>query len=272
MVFGQNEFEKANSHKIVMVSNPRKDKREKVANYAAEEDELVSLSQMMKNCLSTLDESKPFFIMCEGGEIDWDSHANRTMPTIEAILAMDEAVKVAYEFYAQHPDETLIVVTADHETGGISLGTGAYALNLQALKHQQVSEGGFTRIINALRAQTGNKVSWEQTEQALKENFGFWGNVPLSQKQTDRLKAVYEKSLAGQEAKLEKSEYAQDEPIAAEAKRIMDEKALVGWTSGGHSAGFVPVFAIGAGAELFQGQMDNTEIPERIAKAAGYRQ
>ena len=79
-------------------------------------------------------------------------------------------------------------------------------------------------------------------------------------------------SLKNQQMKLEKSEYAQDEPIAAEAKRIIDEIALVGWTSGGHSAGYVPVFAIGAGAELFQGRIDNTEIPLRIAKAAGYTQ
>lgn len=233
---------------------------------------LAEVTRSAINFLSKKADEKGFFLMVEGGKIDWACHSNDAATVFREVMDMDEAVKVAYEFYAQHPDETLIVVTADHETGGISLGTGAYALNLQALKHQQVSEGGFTRIINALRAQTGNKVSWEQTEQALKENFGFWGNVPLSQKQTDRLKAVYEKSLAGQEAKLEKSEYAQDEPIAAEAKRIMDEKALVGWTSGGHSAGFVPVFAIGAGAELFQGQMDNTEIPGRIAKAAGYRQ
>ena len=52
----------------------------------------------------------------------------------------------------------------------------------------------------------------------------------------------------------------------------MSEIALVGWTSGGHSAGYVPVFAIGAGSENFSGRLDNIEIPERIAKAAGYTQ
>ena len=56
-----------------------------------------------------------------------------------------------------------------------------------------------------------------------------------------------------------------------EAKRIINEIALVGWVSGGHSAGYVPVFAIGAGAELFQGRMDNIEIPVRIAQAGGYK-
>lgn len=67
------------------------------------------------------------------------------------MVDLDDAIKVAYEFYEQHPDETLIVVTADHETGGIVLGKGPYTLNLQALKSQKVSESDYTRIINNLR-------------------------------------------------------------------------------------------------------------------------
>ena len=53
-------------------------------------------------------------------------------------------------------------------------------------------------------------------------------------------------------------------------KRILNSIANVGWTSGGHSAGYVPVFAIGVNAQLFQERMDNTEIPVKIAEAAGY--
>lgn len=210
--------------------------------------------------------------MVEGGKIDWACHSNDAATVFQEVIDFDNAIKVAYEFYAQHPDETLIVITADHETGGIVLGTGPYELNLQVLKNQKVSESGFTKIVNQLREKNKNQVSWEDIKQALKENFGFWDSVKLSDKQEARLKAVYESSLKNQQMKLEKSEYAQDEPIAAEAKRIIDEIALVGWTSGGHSAGYVPVFAIGAGAELFQGRIDNTEIPLRIAKAAGYTQ
>ena len=44
----------------------------------------------------------------------------------------------------------------------------------------------------------------------------------------------------------------------------------VGWQSGGHSNGYVPVFAIGVGAELFSGRIDNTDIPRKIASIAGY--
>lgn len=232
---------------------------------------LADITRSAINFLSK-DLSKGFFLMVEGGKIDWACHSNDAATAFHEVVDMDEAVKVAYEFYSQHPDETLIVVTADHETGGFVLGTGAYKLNLQVLKNQKVSENGFTRILNELRKKYNNNVSWEKVQQALKENFGFWDKVQLSKAQEERLQAKYTETFKGQEAKLEKSEYAQDEPLAAEAKRIIDEIALVGWTSGGHSAGYVPVFAIGAGAEQFQGRIDNTEIPVKIAKAAGYTQ
>lgn len=230
---------------------------------------LADITRSAINFLSK-DLSKGFFLMVEGGKIDWACHSNDAATAFHEVADMDEAVKVAYEFYSQHPDETLIVVTADHETGGFVLGTGANKLNLQVLKNQKVSESGFTRILNELRKKYNNNVSWKKVQQALKENFGFWDKVKLNEKQEERLLAKYNNTLKGKEAKLEKSEYAQDEPLAAEAKRIIDEIALVGWTSGGHSAGYVPVFAIGAGADLFQGRIDNTEIPIKIAKAAGY--
>ena len=217
------------------------------------------------------DMSKGFFLMVEGGKIDWACHGNDAATTFAEVQDFDNAIKVAYEFYEQHPDETLIVITADHETGGIVLGTGSYDLNLQALKAQKVSEGGFTKIVNGLRAKYKNQVSWEVIKQALKENFGFWDSVQLNEKQEARLKAVYDKTFNNQPVELEKTLYNQDEPIASEAKRILNQIAKVGWTSGGHSAGFVPVYAIGANAELFQGRMNNIEIPVKIAEAAGFQ-
>ena len=230
---------------------------------------LAEITRAGINFLSK-DLSKGFFLMVEGGKIDWAGHSNDAATNFREVMDFDEAIQVAYEFYAQHPDETLIVVTADHETGGISIGNGSYNLNLQALKSQKMSEGEFTRVINGLRAQYKNQVPWEAIQQALKENFGFWDSVQLSEKQEARLKAIYDKSFGNQPVDLEKTLYSQDEPLASEAKRILNSIANVGWTSGGHSAGYVPVFAIGANAQLFQERMDNTEIPVKIAEAAGY--
>jgi alkaline phosphatase len=208
--------------------------------------------------------------MVEGGKIDWACHANDGATVIKEVIDFDNAVKVAYEFYSQHPDETLIVITADHSTGGLALGTGSYELNLQVLKNQKVSEDGFTKVLNALRKKTGNKVTWEMAKNALTEYFGFWKEVKISERTEEHLKRVYERSFQG-EAAMEKSEYSQSEPLAGEAKRIINRAAMMGWTSGGHSAGLVPVCAIGVGAENFSARTDNAELPVKIAKIAGYK-
>lgn len=232
----------------------------------------MTLSEITRAGINFLskDTSKGFFLMVEGGKIDWACHSNDAATVFTEVQDFDNAIKVAYEFYEQHPDETLIIITADHETGGLALGTGSYELNLQALKAQKVSENGFTQVLNGLRKKYKNQVSWETVQQALKDYFGFWVSVKLNEKQEARLKAVYDKSFGNQPVDLEKSEYLQNEPLAGEAKRILNSIARVGWTSGGHSAGFVPVFAIGANAHLFQGRMNNIEIPLKVAEAAGY--
>lgn len=217
------------------------------------------------------DLSKGFFLMVEGGKIDWACHSNDAATAFREVVDLNESIRQALQFYENHPDETLIVISADHETGGLVLGTGAYALNLQALQYQRVSETTFTSILNSLRRQTGNRVTWEQARQALADNFGFWNELKLTEQQAKRLEEVYCRTFTGSDVEMEKSEYAQDEPLAAEAVRIINEIAMVGWVSGGHSAGYVPVFAIGAGADHFQGRMDNVEIPARIAEIAHYQ-
>ena len=233
----------------------------------------LSLAEITRAGINFLSKNNDqgFFLMIEGGKIDWAAHSNDGATVLNEIQDLDEAIKVAYEFYEQHPDETLIVVTADHETGGLALGIGSYYLNLQALKAQKVSENGFTSILNGLRKKYKNQVPWEAVQQTLKDNFGFWESIKLSENQEARLKAVYDKSFGNQPINLEKSEYQQNEPLAGEAKRILNNIARVGWTSGDHSAGYVPVFAIGTHAQLFQGRMDNIEIPIKIAEAAGYQ-
>ena len=129
VVFGQEEFNREfePGKKIVMISNPVEEHRTSTPNYDKQVDSLVPLSRMMENCLDVLGTKKPFFVMCEGGEIDWECHGNNTMGMIKAIISMDEAVKVAYDFYLKHPKETLILVTADHETGGITMGNDGRA-------------------------------------------------------------------------------------------------------------------------------------------------
>ena len=99
------------------------DPKAEAANYdagGAEPEGHIHLSEMLELGIKRLTDKKPFFIMCEGGEIDWSAHAQKTMPTIFSIIEFDKAIQVAYDFYEKHPKETLIIITADHGTGGVS--------------------------------------------------------------------------------------------------------------------------------------------------------
>ena len=236
-------------------------------------DNDLTLAQITESAIDflTKGKNKGFFLMVEGGKIDWACHANDAATVFNEVKDMDNAIKVAYEFYKKHPKETLIVVTADHETGGIVLGTGKYALNLKALQHQKHSADGLSKRISELRKSKGNKVTWEDMKTFLGEEMGFWKQFPISWEQEKKLRDEFEKSFVKNKVVFAESMYSKSEPMAARAKEVMDEIAMIGWVSGGHSAGYVPVFAIGAGSQLFGEKIDNTEIPKRIAKAAGYK-
>lgn len=212
--------------------------------------------------------NKGFFLMVEGGEIDHAGHANDAATNVHEVLAMDEAVKVALEFYKKHKNETLIVVTADHETGGLSI-TGS---SMGRLANQKCSMQGFSAILNNLRHEKKDKVAWEDVKAALEENFGFWKKVTLTHEDEMALYEEWYQSFASnKEVKMAESLYFRDEPLSALAVRILDRHSSVNWAGGGHTGIAVPVYAIGVGADQFTGQFDNTDISKKIAKAAGYK-
>lgn len=270
---GHNEFNRKcqTANKIILTQKDGKDA--KSLPYAIDrEDDDLTLAQITQSAIRflTKGEDTGFFLMVEGGKIDWACHDNDAATMVNEVIDFDNAIKVAYEFYQKHPKETLIVITADHETGGFALGTGNYALNLKALASQTSSQEQLSVEIGKLRIEKDNRVEWKDIRALLEEHLGFWDTIALNEEQEESLKEEYAKSFGGKRAKLKKNEYSLNEPLAIKARKILNDIALVGWTSGGHSAGYVPVFAIGAGAELFHGRMDNTEIPEKISHAAGY--
>ena len=174
---------------------------------------------------------------------------------------MDNAVRIAYEFYQQHPDETLIVISADHETGGMTMGRGSYELNLKAVASQRMSMDKLGRELRAKKEKLGDAFTWDEAKKFFTENFGFWDAVKLSDDQTARLERSFGEFHDGK---------ADAGRVCGTVKHLISECALIGWQSGGHSNGYVPAFAIGVGAEQFHGRFDNTEICKKMAKAAGW--
>lgn len=233
----------------------------------------LTLAQITESAIDFLsrDNKKGFFLMVEGGKIDWACHSNDPATMVKEVIDMDNAVRVAYEFYKKHPKETLIVITADHETGGLGLGNSNYTLNLKSLDCQKQSVDLLSRALTDLRKAKGNKASWEDVKALLTERMGFWGELTPTWEQEKMLRDEFESSFVRNKVVFEESLYSKTEPLAAVAKKVLSQMSKLGWTTGSHSAEYVPVFAVGAGSKLFMGKMDNTDIPKRIAKAAGYK-
>ena len=214
-------------------------------------------------------EKNGFFMMIEGGKIDWACHAN-DLAFIPELIDMDNAVKVAYDFYKQHPDETLIIVTADHETGGIVLSRGLYEINLAAVGNQRITIEKLGKELHKMHDVKGDKLLWDDVKTFLADNFGFWDKISLTDEQTQRLESSFKKIMDGT-SKDQRTLYQNDDELAVTVRNIMSECAQVGWHVTSHSNGYVPCFAIGVGAEQIHGRIDNTEIPKIVAKAAGWK-
>lgn len=165
--FGEEEYKQYKNDYEHVVLVPAVCKDDNADNYTIGhiKDDL-RLENVMRAAIDFLGDEKPFFIMCEGGEIDWAGHANSTMPLIDAVIRFDEAIQVAYEFYLQHPDETLIVVTADHETGGIALGgpQNKYDVFWDKLEEAwDAEEGAYKEGLDNTEINRAGNIGWTTT-------------------------------------------------------------------------------------------------------------
>ncbi len=262
----------ASADKIVLFQPEEKKDKNSVPYALDSQADDLTLTQITKAAITKLSQNKKgFFVMIEGGKIDWACHGNDAATVFEETKDFDNAIRIAYEFYKKHPRETLIVVTADHETGGIALGTGPYSVKLGALAHQKCTKDELSKKLIALRKANNGTASWKQVKALLAKETGLFGVTKLAWPLEKRIRDTYYKSFVQGKAKAVTSLYAKDDPVAAMAIRVLNDYARVSWASGGHSGGMVPVFAIGAGAKEFTGIQDNVDIPKKIARIGRYK-
>jgi len=103
----------------VLIQPPKKNVKQLPYAIHKKKDDftLAQITQLGIEKLSV--NNKPFFFMIEGGLIDWAAHDNLAKELYGEVKEFSEAIEMALSFYQQHPKETLIIVTADHETGGV---------------------------------------------------------------------------------------------------------------------------------------------------------
>lgn len=230
----------------------------------------LTCAQITDACLRTLENSgkDKFMMMIESGNIDWAAHANDAGAVIKEILNFQDAIDVAYRFYLEHQDETLIVITADHDTGGMSLGrNGSSDYNIAYADAQKASKTAFGDWTRKWASRVSDP-QWEEMEGVLKEKFGFWDTVPVNEEQTEELKKMFIDTFVTRDAKDEKTLYATFDAFTAKVFELLSYRMGIGWTTTYHAGNFVPVYAIGAGSQLFTGNLDNTEIPRLLLRAA----
>lgn len=215
------------------------------------------IADFTKKAIELLDNERGFFIMVEGGKIDWMCHANDAATVMAEVADFDNAVKVALEFARKNPRDTLVVVTGDHETGGLTMGFAGTAYNsyIDRLNAQKRSREAFNSASKKL-AGGGKDIEFEDVIPLLSESFGFVfdedSESPLALSEAEL--GELEKAFGRWKKDVSKG------ALSLAAAKILNNKAGLAWTSDAHTALPVETSAQGAGAEVFSGTIDNTDI------------
>jgi alkaline phosphatase len=201
-----------------------------------------SVAEMTKKAIEVLTKDKNgFFLMVEGGRIDNACHDHDTATTVKDVLAFDEAVKVALD-YAKNRNDTLVIVTADHETGGLSIGGyNEYNFNPAAFAGQK----------NSFREVVAKKLTADNYQDIFAQYVGI-NDLTLDER-IAMLKAF------------------KDDTVMLTAGEIVSTRAYTGWTTTKHTGNNVPVMAYGPKAQEFTGHLDNTDLFKLMYKAYGFK-
>ncbi|MCK1984746.1 MULTISPECIES: alkaline phosphatase [Peribacillus] len=237
-------FEKDGYSYVTDKNQMLKDKNEQVLGLFASEglpkmidrpSETPSLADMTSSAIQRLNKDKDgFFLMVEGSQVDWAGHDNDIVGAMSEMEDFEKAYKSAMEF-AKKDKHTLVVATADHSTGGFSIGAkGIYNWYGEPIKAAKRTPDFMADAI----------VKGADVEKTLKQYINQ-NEVKLTD---DEIKTVTEAA---------KSKNVTNVDNAIEA--IFDNRTNTAWTTGGHTGEDVPVYAYGPYKERFAGQVDNTD-------------
>ncbi len=194
-----------------------------------------SLAELTDKALALLgQEPKGFFLMVEGSQIDWASHGNDIVGTLSEMQDFAAAITVARRFAERRPD-TLVVITADHETGGLALGRDKQGQWHTALLRQvRASASGM-----AARVVAGADAV------ATLEHLS-----PIRATDADRQLLMQ----AGSNSDLLEAAFA----------AIVSRHSQTGWTTTGHTGADVPLYAVGPGSAHLRGHHDNSWLGQQL--------
>lgn len=247
-------------------------------------EEDLQLADFVKKGIDVLENEDGFFLMTESGKIDWSAHANDAKAVITEVLALEDSIQVAVDFAKKHPTETLIVVTGDHETGGMTIGYSAtgYNTTFDILEEQKMSYVAFDELIENMREEDKDTLTFKEVMPVITENFGLLppngideeaqglkiNPLEMTNWEYEKLENAFIESMKEERRKNEETSllYGGYNPLSVSLTHILNNKAGIGWTSYAHTGVPVGVFATGARSEIFNGSYDNTDIFNKLVE------
>jgi alkaline phosphatase len=216
--------------------------------FAIDQPPANRLAVMTATALALLPKNKPFFLLVEASEIDWCGHANDIACAMAEMRDAEETLKVVGNYVAGHRD-TVMVMSADHSTGGLSMGAnGEYEWRASVVR-------GVTASANELASQLKDAGSdWPQT----------WLELTGIALTSEQHNTIARQVKASRRASTETEKNAAKTELRATLLSAIDRASVTGWTTSGHTGGDVPVFAAGVNAEQFAGHQDNTAIAQKL--------
>jgi len=218
-------------------------------NLDREGDTIPSLKEQLETAISVLEKNEEgFVIMLEGGRIDHAGHANDIHSIVQEMLEFDEAFAAAVE-YAEKDGDTSVIATADHETGGLTIGRdNIYDAYLDVFEP-----------VTASSEKIGLELADAKSEADIKDIVKeYTGIDDLSEDEVELI-------MSGNLLDGEPSSYEREGSFNA----MMAKRSAIGWTGHGHTGVDVGVYGYGPAAELLQGFNDNTDFAKAGAQALG---
>ncbi|WP_110942539.1 alkaline phosphatase [Geosporobacter subterraneus] len=265
-----------NSGRVIAI-NPQLDSSKAMPYEIDRKEGDLKLSDYVRKGIEVLDNKNGFFMVVESGKIDWANHANDAAASIHDTIEFNNAVMEAYKVYEKYPNDTLIIVTGDHECGGLTIGFAGteYSTFFNKLEKQTMSYIGFDKIISDYKKNTKpENYKLEDLFPQIKAAFGLVpsgdakSELVLTASELKRLQDAFTRSMqASADRKYDDHEkiiYGTYEPLTVTLTHILNNKAGLSFTSYSHTGLPVPVYAVGLGQELFIGSYDNTDINKKL--------
>lgn len=240
-------------------------------DWALDDDNKHRLSMMTKLALPRLENKKGYFMLIEASQVDWAGHGNDIASAMHEMDDLAKTMEYLESYVADNPD-TLVILTADHSTGGLSIGRKTGYTN-KKINSKYLWQPEIIREI-AISPQTFGKTysAKELTIESMNSSLNFeltqaeYQQLVLAKKHA--ISVVNDFANTPKEQRKEKYPPRVDWLITNALKSIIDVRTNTGWggisDSATHTGVDVPVFAIGSEKHRFSGAIDNTDIAKEI--------